>query len=168
MRKFLLLGLASLFLVVTGCQDTTMTGPLAGPEFHAVGAGHGHLSSFAMLDDLAVELTGASGSGKAKVRHSSVRVNVHAKGLPPNQDYELNVTINFASVVTFTATSGNHGDVKFKGDLDLAGFGPGTHRLDFFVTHDHPTIPEDDLIFPGLLDRDLLLRCFPATFVTIV
>ena len=39
MRKFLLLGLASLFLVVTGCQDTTMTGPLAGPEFHAVGAG---------------------------------------------------------------------------------------------------------------------------------
>ena len=34
MRKLLTLGLASLFLVVTGCQDTNTTGPLAGPNFH--------------------------------------------------------------------------------------------------------------------------------------
>ncbi len=162
MRKLLTLGLASLFLVVTGCQDTTTTGPLAGPEFHAVGAGHvGHLSSFAMLDDFAVE-TGASGSGKTKVRHSSVRVNVNAKGLLPNTDYELNITIDFASFVTFTATSNKNGKIKFREDLE--GLAPGTHRLDFFVTHDHST--GTGVAF-GLFDRDLLLRCFPAVNLTI-
>ena len=34
MHKLLTLGLASLFLVVTGCQDTNTTGPLAEPSFH--------------------------------------------------------------------------------------------------------------------------------------
>ncbi len=164
MRKFLPLGLASLFLVVTGCQDTTTTGPLAGPEFHAVGAGHGHLSSFAMLDDFAVE-TGASGSGKTKVRHSSVRVNVNAKGLLPNTDYELNITIDFGSFVTFKATSNKEGKIKFREDLDLVGLAPGTYRLDFFVTHDHST--GTGVAF-GLFDRDLLLRCAPFTEVNIL
>ena len=44
MHKLLTLGLASLFLVVTGCQDTNTTGPLdgptgplAGPSFHQGG-----------------------------------------------------------------------------------------------------------------------------------
>ncbi len=44
MHKLLTLGLASLFLVVTGCQDTNATGtldeptgPLAGPSFHEGG-----------------------------------------------------------------------------------------------------------------------------------
>ncbi len=165
MRKLLTLGLASLFLVVTGCQDTTTTGPLAGPEFHERGAGHGHLSSFAMLDDFAVEMTGAKGRGKADLDHSSVQINVKAKGLLPNTDYELNVTIDFTSFVTFTATSDKKGSVGFKDDLDLAGFGPGTHRLDFFVTHDHPT--GTGVAFK-LFDRDLLLRCAPFTLVTIV
>ncbi len=37
MHKLLTLGLASLFLVVTGCQDTNTTGPLVGPSFHEGG-----------------------------------------------------------------------------------------------------------------------------------
>ncbi len=161
MHKLLTLGLASLFLVVTGCQDTNTTGPLAGPNFHAGGAG---LFSFAMLDDFAVEKTGASGSGKANLQEGSVQVSVDANGLLPNHDYELNITIDFASVATFTATSDQNGKVKFQDDLE--GLAPGTHRLDFFVTHDHRTIGR--VIFPGLLKRDLLLRCYPFTIVTIV
>ncbi len=39
MHKLLTLGLAGLFLVVTGCQDTNTTGPLAGPSFHEGGDG---------------------------------------------------------------------------------------------------------------------------------
>ena len=153
----------------TGPPDKSLG--LPGPDFHAVGAGHGHLSSFAMLDDFAVEMTGAKGRGKADLDHSSVQINVKAKGLLPNTDYELNVTIgpgpSFppSTFVTFTATSDKKGSVGFKDDLDLAGFGPGTHRLDFFVTHDHST--GTGVVF-GLFDRDLLLRCAPATFVTIV
>ncbi len=172
MHKLLTLGLASLFLVVTGCQDTTTTGPLAGPDFHAIGAGHG-LSSFAMQDDFAVETTGASGFGKANLQEGSVQVSVDAKGLLPNHDYELNVTIGPgntfppSSFVTFTATSDRHGKIKFKEDLDLVSLlGPGDVRLDFFVTHDHG--PSTDIGALLGLDRDLLLRCYPFTIVTIV
>ncbi len=164
MRKLMALGLASLFLGVTGCQDTTPMGPLAGPDFHAMGPGHGLLSEFAMLDDLAVVKTGASGSGKTGLRQGSVQFVVTAKHLLRNHHYELNITIDFASVATFRATSDHHGRIKFQGHLELD---PGEYRLDFFVTPDRPTIEEEDLVFPGLLDRDLLLRCFPATFVTI-
>ncbi len=171
MHKLLTLGLASLFLVVTGCQDTNTTGPLAGPDFHAMGAGDG-LFEFDMLDDFATETTGASGFGIVKVRRSSVRVAVKAKGLLPHHAYELNVTIgpggSFppSTFVTFgPLTSDNHGTVEFREDLDLVGlFGPGTYRLDFFVTHDHSTGTGD---FLGL-DRDPLLRCAPFTTVTVV
>ena len=37
MHKLLTLGLTSLFLVVTGCQDTNSTGPLTEPSFHEGG-----------------------------------------------------------------------------------------------------------------------------------
>ncbi len=176
MRKLMSLGLASLFLAVTGCQDTSTTGPLApDPAFHVGGAGHGS-SSFAMLDDFAVE-TGASGSGTADwgfppVQGSSVQISVDAEGLMANHDYELNVTIGRgntfppSSFVTFTATSDSDGKIKFEEDLDLVStLGPGTYRLDFFVTHDHST--GTGVVF-GLFDRDLLLRCAPFTLVTIV
>ncbi len=173
MRKLLILGLAGLFLVLTGCQDTNMTGPLTGPTFHKKGKGASHgslsISSFAMVDGFAVEITGASGSGKIRLRHRSVRIKVKAKDLLPNTVYELNVTIDFASFVTFTATSNKKGKIKFKGDLEFA---PGEYRLDFFVTHDEPTISEAkfDFLVPLflLLDRDLLLRCLPATIVSIL
>ena len=182
MRKLLTLGLASLFLVVTGCQDTNTTGPLAGPDFHkGHGAGHPgrgsdranpahHDNEFAMLDDFATETTGATGSGKARVG-SSVEVEVEAKGLIPGHEYELNVTIGpqpdgFTSFVTFgPLIADEDGEVEFEEDLDLLSLlGPGTYRLDFFVTHTHPTIP--DPLF-GLLDRDLLLRCAPFITVTV-
>ena len=171
MHKLLTFGLASLFLVVTGCQDTPTTVPLdLDPAFDVVGAGHGSLSSFDMSDDLATETTGASGSGKTRVQHSSVLVSVKAKGLLPNPDYELNVTIDFdvALTVTFTATSDKKGKIKFRGDLELD---PGTHRLDFFVTHDHPTVPgsgEVGEFVTSVIDRDPLLRCIPFTEVTIL
>jgi hypothetical protein len=167
MRTLLTLGLASVFLAVSGCQDTATTGPLGEPDFHAMGAGHG-LSRFAMLDDFATETTGAGGSGSANIQENSVQVDVKAKDLLPNHEYELNITIDFASVATFgPVTSDKHGKVKFKGDLDLVALlGPGTYRLDFFVTHTTPTIP--DPVFPGLLDRDLLLRCAPFVAATVV
>ena len=184
MRKLLTLGLASLFLVVTGCQDTNTTGPLAGPDFHkGHGAGHPgrgsdranpahHDNEFAMLDDFATETTGATGSGKARVG-SSVEVEVEAKGLIPGHEYELNVTIGpqpdgFTSFVTFTATSDRHGKIKFQGDIELD---PGMHRLDLFVTHNHPTVVgsgPDGAFITAFIDRYPLLRCAPAVFLTVV
>ena len=117
---------------------------------------------FDMLDDLAVEKTDASGSGEAEVDDGALEVEVEAEGLIPGDDYELNVTIDFASVVTFgPVTADEDGEVEFEGDIPLA---PGEYRLDFFVTHTAPT--GTGVVF-GLLDRDLLLRCAPAVFVTI-
>ena len=166
MRKLLTLGLASLFLVVTGCQDTNTTELLTGPSFaHMAGS---HDFEFAMLDDLATETTGASGSGQADIEGGSVEVEVKAEGLIPGHDYELNVTIDFASVATFgPATAQEDGEVEFEGVIALA---PGAHRLDFFVTHDHTTVagsgPVGEFV-TSVIDRDPLLRCFPAVFLTI-
>ncbi len=172
MRKLLPLGLASLFLVVTGCQDTNTTGPLGGPSFAHAAASHDF--EFAMLEDLATETTGASGSGQADVEGGSVEIEVKAEGLIPGHDYELNVTIGpqpggFSSFVTFgPVTADDDGEVEFEGDIDLA---PGAHRLDFFVTHTQSTVagsgPVGEFI-TAFIDRDPLLRCFPAVFVTIV
>ena len=168
MRKLLPLGLASLFLVVTGCQDTNTTGPLGGPSFAHAAASHDF--AFAMLDDFAVE-DGASGSGQADVEGGSVEIEVKAGGLIPGHEYELNVTIGpfppfpggFASFVTFgPVTAQEDGEVEFEGVIALA---PGNHRLDLFVTHTHST--GTGVVF-GLFDRDLLLRCAPAVFLTIV
>ena len=163
MHKLLPLGLASLFLVVTGCQDTNTTGPLAEPSFHEVGV---ERFFFAMRDDFATATEkGGSGSGQADVDGGTVEVEVEAEGLVPGVDYELHVTINFGRVETFTATADEDGEVEFEGEFELA---PGTYRLDFFVTLDHPTILEADFPVPDvlfvflLLDRDLLLRCMPA------
>ncbi len=166
MRKLLTLGLAGLFLVVTGCQDTNTTGPLAGPSFAHAAANHDF--AFAMLDDFAVEKTGAGGSGQADVESGSVEVEVKAEGLIPGHDYELNVTINFASVATFGPVAANEdGEVEFEGVIALA---PGAHRLDFFVTHDHPTVagsgPVGEFV-TSVIDRDPLLRCMPAVLLTI-
>ena len=165
MRKLLPLGLASLFLVVTGCQDTNTTGPLAGPSFHEVGV---ERFFFAMLDDFAVVEITASGSGQADLESDgTVEVEVEAEGLEAGHDYELNVTIDFASVVTFTATADDDGEVEFEVDLELA---PGNHRLDFFVTLTHPTVAGRGPVgafVSGFIDRDPLLRCFPAVFLTI-
>ena len=184
MRKLLTLGLASLFLVVTGCQDTNTTGPLAGPDFHkGHGAGHPgrgsdranpahHDNEFAMLDDFATETTGATGSGKARVG-SSVEVEVEAKGLIPGHEYELNVTIGpqpdgFTSFVTFgPLIADEDGEVEFE---EVIALDPGMYRLDFFVTHTEATVVGSGPVgkfITAFIDRDPLLRCFPAVMLTV-
>ena len=184
MRKLLTLGLASLFLVVTGCQDTNTTGPLAGPDLHR-GHGEGHPGrgsvranpahhdgEFVMLDDFATEKTGATGSGKARAG-GSVEVEVEAKGLIPGEEYELNVTIGpqplgFTSFVTFgPVTADEDGEVEFE---EVIALDPGMYRLDFFVTHTGPTVVgsgDDGVFITAFIDRDPLLRCAPAVFLTV-
>ena len=166
MHKLLPLGLAGLFLVVTGCQDTNTTGPLAGPSFAHAAATHDF--EFDMNDRFATE-TGASGSGQADVEGGSVEIEVKAEGLIPGHEYELKVTIDFASVATFgPVTAQEDGEVEFEGVIALA---PGPHRLDFFVTHTHSTVTGDGPIgefVTSVIDRDPLLRCFPAVFLNIV
>ena len=161
MHKQMALGLVVVLIVVVGCQDTTTTladgpGLSQKPETHEF--------EFAMLDDFAVETTGATGSGSTDVEGGSVEIEVKAAGLIPGHAYELNVTINFASLATFgPVTSTEDGEVEFKANISLS---VGAHRLDFFVTHDHPT-GTGDFLGLGLFDRDGLLRCAPAAFPVI-
>ncbi len=109
------------------------------------------------------------------------RERLEAEGLIPGHVYELNVTIGpglpvdgFDRLVTFgPVTADDDGEVEFEGDIELD---PGFHRLDFFVTHNHP--PESGVVSShplgavltgeDFLNRDPLLRCFPAVFLTIV
>ncbi len=168
MPKLLTLGLASVFVVVTGCQDSNTTGPLVATSFFHAAASHDF--EFVMLDDFAVENTGAGGSGLADVDGVSVEVEVKAEGLIPDVDYELNVTLELDvdtgladSFVTFGPVTANQdGEVEFEGVITLD---PGAHRLDLFVTRTGST--GTGVVF-GLFDRDLLLRCAPAVSLTIV
>ena len=174
----LLLGVLPILLLLVTCgQDTPTSVSQTGEKDSIALPGYSLLkkgakpSVFAMLDDFATETTGASGSGSVKVRKRSVQIKVKAKNLLAKHAYELNVTIgpdgSFppSTFVTFgPVTSKKKGKVKFKEDLDLVGlFGPGTYRLDFFITHDHSTGTGE---FLGL-DRDPLLRCAPFTEVTV-
>ena len=186
MRRLLAICFTGFFLVMAGCQrDTTMTGldenvgPLSGPSFLKAGK-----EKFDMNDRFATE-TGASGSGKVNVHDGSVKIKVKAKDLLPNHQYELKVSIGpggdptlggfnpTGGVVTFgPVTSGKHGKIKFKVDLDLLGLlGPGLYRLDLFVTHTDPTVPGSGGVgefLTTLLDRDPLLACEPApSFITV-
>ncbi len=144
---------------------------------------------FAMLDDFATELTGASGSGKSEVRRDSVRIEVKAEGLLPRHQYEMKVTIGDcppepssaadcvppvmgdpAVVTCGPETSNRRGKARFRCAIDLVQLlGPGTYRTDFFVTHIHPTGPGFGLGVPlsGVLDRDPLLACAPASVHTV-
>jgi len=148
---------------------------------------------FAMLDDFATE-DGASGSGESEVDGDFVEIEVEAEDLLPDHQYELKVTIGFCALGTIrenimsdcdapvgpTPTvvscgperSDSDGEVEFDCDLDLVellGAGPATYRLDFFVTHFHPTDPGVGLGVPlsVVLDRDPLLRCAPASLHTV-
>ena len=52
MRKFVTLSFASLLLVLTGCQDTSTTAPLAvDPAFHVLGGGGHGFAEFDMRED---------------------------------------------------------------------------------------------------------------------
>ncbi len=152
-------------------------------------AGDDQEQEFAMLDDFATE-DGASGSGESEVDGDFVEVAVDAEGLLPYHQYEMKVTIGpctspaiadcDAPIVGMPAVvtcgwenSDSDGEVEFDCDLDLVELlGPGTYRLDFFVTHIHPTDPagnpqggdpDPGVILPLVLDRDPLLRCSPAS-----
>ncbi len=146
-----------------GCGQDTTTKPVAergGSQMSQLSNPHDF--EFAMLDDFAVETTGANGSGLIDVEGGSVEVEVKADGLIPGHNYELNVTIDFASFATFgPVTATDDGEVEFEGTIALS---VGLHRLDLFVTHDHST--GTGVAF-GLFDRDLLLRCAPAAFPVI-
>ena len=132
---------------------------------------------FAMLDDFATEQTGASGNGVSSVRGDSVRIQVNTHGLLPHHQYEMKVTITTGrppvvgpppGVVTCgPETTNSSGHVHFDCTIDLVQLhGTGTHRLDFFVTHIHPTgdgFGELGSLVGAVLDRDPLLRCSPAS-----
>ncbi len=137
---------------------------------------------FAMLDDFATEITGASGSGESKVHKDSVRIKVKAEGLLPRHQYEMKVTIGDEGVPPVMGDpifvtcgperSNRRGKAQFRCELDLVDItgAPGTYRLDFFVTHNHATglgAPGNGEILSGVLDRDPLLRCAPASTHTV-
>jgi len=129
------------------------------------------------------------GRGVSEVDGDFVEIEVEAEGLLPYHQYEMKVTVGFcppdpinagfcdaptmptlAVVTCGWENSDSDGEVEFDCDLDLVELlGPGTYRLDFFVTHIHPTGPGSGLGFPisGVLDRDPLLRCFPASVHTV-
>ncbi len=144
---------------------------------------------YEMRNDFATEM-GASGSGKLSVHKDSIRVEVKAEGLDPKHQYELKLTIgpcppvamgagdcdppflSGASVVTCgPKTSSRSGKLRIKCTIDLLDFlAPATYRVDIFLTHIFPTV--DGLAgtgadLTGVLDRDPLLRCAPATIVMV-
>ena len=90
------------------------------------------------------------------------------------RDCDSPVGVTPPTVVTCgPVRSDDDGEVELDCDLDLVellGPGPATYRLDFFLTHFHPTGP--GVGFPGIpisvvLDRDPLLRCAPASLHTV-
>ena len=165
----LLMSFALIPLLILGCGKST--NPVDVPlSENSVVSSLAKGSPFAMTDRFATE-TGASGSGTSDVAGGSIETEVNAEGLIPNHPYELKVSINFSAVATFGGASDNEGEIEFEVDLDLLGIaGPGTHRLDFFVTHNHPTVSgigPDGVFLTGLLGRDPLLACAPAQFPTV-
>ena len=149
-------------LMVSLLMVVMVAAPAAADESH----------EFDMNDRFATE-KGASGSGEVEVDDGSVEIKVEAEGLEPNHKYELHVTIDFDpdSVIFGPVTSDDDGEIEFEEDLDLVALvGPGTYRLDFFVTHIHDTVAGTVGVgefITGLLDRDPLLSCEPAAMVTI-
>ena len=84
MFKLMSLSLSLMFLVVTGCGQDTTTKPVAGRGGSQMSQlSNPHDFEFAMLDDFAVETTGANGSGLTDVEGGSVEVEVEADGLIP-------------------------------------------------------------------------------------
>ena len=136
---------------------------------------------FGMFANFATEQTGASGSGESEVDGDIVEIEVEAEGLLPNHQYEMKVIIGPEGDLTAPAflppphgfvtcgweNSEDDGEVEFDCDLDLVELrGPGMYRLDFFVTHIHPTVAGSGffgLALSEALDRDPLLRCGPAS-----
>ena len=173
----LLMSFAIIPLLIWGCGKAT--NPVDVPLSEDSGVSSlAKGSPFDMNDRFATE-TGASGDGEIEVDDGEVEIEVEAEGLLPNHPYELIVTIGPqqggtpepTSVRKFQGQSDGEGEIEFEEDLDLVGIeGPGDYRLDFFVTHDHATVsgsPGGGVALTALLDRDPLLACAPAQFVTV-
>ncbi len=127
---------------------------------------------YEMRDDFATE-DGASGSGKLSVHKDSIRVEVKAEGLDPKHQYEMKLTIgppgafDPTNVVTCGPKTSSHrgGKARFRCAIDLVQLlGPGTYRVDIFVTHIHPGGHGG---LAAVLDRDPLLACEPAPQVMV-
>ncbi len=124
------------------------------------------------MNDRFADDGGASGSGKISVHKNSIRVKVKAEDLEPHHQYEMKLTIgpagDFAPTNVVTCgpkTSNRRGKANFRCDIDLVQLlGPGTYRVDIFVTHIHPGGDGD---LAAVLNRDPLLACQPAPQVMV-
>ncbi len=174
MHKLLTLGLAGLFLVGTGCQDTNTTGPLAGPSFHEGGDGGDEIENkdrFDMNDRFSG--SGATGDGRAEVEDGELELRIRANDLVANHPYEVHVIVgpegkeeldlaNLSAVFIFPVTSDEDGEFRFREEFDL-GLDPGQYRLDYLVLHDLAAHDHDQDTFPTFL----VLACEPASFFTL-
>ena len=129
---------------------------------------------FDMNDRFATEKTGANGFGKVFVTQSGGTIEVkliQAKGLLPNHEYELQVTVDFENFYTSACFASNpSGHWKITNFELPANFDPGDYRVDLFVTHCEPTVPGDGdtgEFLTAFFDRDPLLSCEPFVIVTV-
>jgi len=152
---------------------------------------HGDQEQEFDMNDRFATAIGASGSGESEVDGDFVEVAVEAEGLLPHHQYEMKITIGacppdaisagqcdgpagmFLPVVVTCGweESDSKGEVEFDCHLDLVELiGPGTYRLDWFVTHIHPTVPGmagNGALLSDVLGRDPLLACQPASLHTV-
>ncbi len=152
MHKLLTLGLASLFLVVTGCQDTNMTGTLDrptgtldGPSFHAVGGGNEGLVLSVDVDEgsfLQHDLAGGEGPFNIEGDTGSGARSYRCWGWFPNgivsQVYDI---AGRGSIMTqgleggFLAVVGGTGDfTNVRGEAIQVFTGEFPAVLDFTIT----------------------------------
>ncbi len=134
-------------------------------------------------DRFATETTGAEGTIKFKDIQKGIFMEISkikVKGLLPNHDYEIWVTVSppgppVANVISTQQfgpfTTNDDGKLKVK-KLQVTVSGTGTWRLDVFVTHTDTTaemgVGELGELIAGLLDRDPLLACEPGLIITSV
>ncbi len=134
-----------------------------------------------MNDRHAIEMTGAGGFATvAQNQKGTVEVaRVKVKNLVSRHLYELKVTVlpaggnprtSFRLETSAPTAAGKKGNLEFR-KFNVGGLPPGDYRVDVFVTHTHsldtnaPDPPDPPL--SDRLDRDVLLACQPAFFVTV-
>ncbi|MEE8199322.1 MAG: hypothetical protein V3R48_06380, partial [Thermoplasmata archaeon] len=129
-------------------------------------------------DRFAVETTGARGEVEwdAEQEGSFIVIDeIEVEGLMANHPYEIWVTVDFDPSLTATFGpffSDEDGDLEIE-ELEVSVPGPGSYRLDVFLTHTHDT-GDTSAVLLGLVGaiepftiRDILLACDPPVFVTL-